>query len=231
MVTEAELQDLMNTGLKTYFHDAFLSHEHINTAVNQTAAITENITQLRLQTGVQEDSEVRANYDRSFFNPRYGTLRMKVRLNSMSDLSMFFGFKSSLSAPWWGMTEACAGFFIDNVNDPGVLYFYTGNGDAGAPAYQATPISGIAMTRWHVYEIEFNKARWYTIPYTVPYFDKNVLPGLKQGIIRKWSEPYVNGATLPGDEMQYIVFYLANKVGTNKSIEVQHITYSEVYPD
>lgn len=231
MVTEAELQDLMTTGLKTYFHDAFLTHAHINTSLTQTAHLTENITQLQLSTGVQQNSEARANYDREFFNPRYGTLRFKARTNAMSDITLFMGFKSTLTAPTWGMTEACAGLFIDYANDPGVLYFYTGNGSVDAPDYQATPIADIDMLRWLVYEIEFNKFRWYSLPYSVPYFDKNVLPGLKQGIIRKWSDVHTNGSVLPDDTMNYIVFYITNEVGLNRYLDLQHVTYSEVYPD
>jgi hypothetical protein len=231
MVTEAELQDLMSTGLKTYFHDAFLSHEHIDTSLTQTAFCTKNVTQLLISTGVQQDSEARANYDREFFNPRYGTLRFKARVNEMSGLTMFMGFKSTLSAPWWGMTESCCGLFIDNANDPGVLYFYTGNGSAAAPNYQATPIVDIDMTRWLVYELEHNRFRWYNVPYTVPYFDKNVEAGLKQGMFRKWSSVQTNGSVLPDDTMHYIVFYVTNNTGATKYIDLQHVTYSEVYPD
>lgn len=231
MVTEAELQDLMSTGLKTYFHDAFLTHEHVDTATTQTASVVENITQLLLATGVQQDSEVRANYDRQFFNPRYGTLRFKARISDYTDLTMFLGFKSTLSAPTWGMTESCAGLYIDNANDAGVLYFYTGNGDAAAPNYQATPIADIDVTRWITYELEFNRFRWYSIPYTVPYFDKNVEAGLKQGLFRKWSNVCTNGSVLPYDTMHYLVFYITNKTGFNKYIDLQHVTYSEVYPD
>jgi len=231
MVTEAELQDLMTTGLKTYFHDSFLTHENIDTAVTQTAAAYKYVTQLLLSTGVLQDSEARANYDRSFFNPRYGKLSIKARLNSMDDLTMFMGFKGTLAVPAWGMTEACAGLLIDNKNDPGVLYFYTGNGSALHPAYQATPIMDIDMTRWLIYEIEFNRFRRYSLPFIVPYFDKNVEDKLKEGLSRKWSERTTNGSTLPADEMQYIMFYITNNVGTTKTMDVQHVTYSEVYPD
>ena len=231
MMSEKDLQDMMTTGLKTYFHDPFLSHDHIDTSVVQTASVTENVTQLLLATGVQEASDVRANYDRTFFNPRYGTLRVKVRLNSMADSFAFFGFKSTLADPSWQMTESHAGVMLYN----GVMHAVTGGSLKGNPPgvvdYQVTPLMDLDATRWIVYEIEFNKIRWYSTPYTVPYFDKNVPPKLKQGIIRKWSLPYVNGVVLPQDELHYIVFYVKNEVGTNKSLEVQHVTYSEVYPD
>lgn len=227
MVTEEELQDLMTTGLKTYFHDPFLSSEHITSAVTQTGYVYKNLAQLKVETGVQEASEARANYDREFFNPLYSILRFKMRLNSMADTFMFAGFKSTLAAPTWHMTETHAGIMLYD----GTCYFVTGNGDPGSPFYQVTPIADIDMTRWLIYEIEGHTFRWYSLPYTVPYFDKNVLPGIKQGIIRKWSGLYTNGSVLPDDTMHYLVFYIKNNVGQNKYLELQHATFSEVYPD
>jgi len=231
MVTELELQDLMTTGLKTYFHDSFLSTEMVDTSLTQTAAVYKHVGQVLIASGVQEGSEARANYDVPIFNPRYGTLRIKLRLNSMKGCTVFVGFKGTLLAPTWGMTETCSGLFIDYANDAARLYFYTGSGSAGAPASQVTPIVDIDMTRWLVFEISHNNMRYYSVPYTVPYFDKNVLPGIKQGMTRKWSKNYQNGSVLPADEMQYIVAYIKNHTGNNQTLDMQHITYSEVYPD
>lgn len=203
----------------------------LDLAVTQTGSITSYPSQLRLDTGIQMSSEARANYSRPFYNPRYGSLRFKVRLNSTDGLTMFLGLKSTLTAPTWGMTESCSGIFIDYKNDAGTLYFYTGNGDTDHPDYQYTPIMDIDMTRWLVFQIDFYQVRWYSLPYTVPYFDTNVLPGLKQGIIRKWSKWIHNGSTLPGDEMHYIYAYIRNGVGAIKNLELQFFNYSEVYPD
>ena len=231
MFSEEDLQDLVTTGLKTYFHDAFLTHENIDTSVTQTAAVQESVTKLLISTGVLEASEARANYDTASFNPRYGKLRVKVRLNSASDSFVFFGFKKTLSAPTWNMDESHSGLMLHN----GIMYAVTGGSLKNNPPdivdYQATPIADIDPTRWIVYEIEFNKIRWYSLPFMVPYFHKNVPDKLKQGIIRKWSAPYVNGVVLPEDAMHYIVFYVKNSTGNTKSLEVQHVTYSEVYPD
>jgi len=231
MVTQSDLADLLTTGLKTRFHDCFLGSEHIDIAITQTAYVYRNLAQLLIATGVQQSSEARANYDRSFFNPRYGTLRFKMRLNDVKGLSFFIGFRSTLAAPAWGMTEGCAGLFMDDKNDAGVLYFYTGNGDIAHPDYQATPIMDADLLRWLVFEIQFYKFRWYSLPYVVPYFDENVLPGLKQGMTRKWSKTMRNGSVLPADEMHYIYAYIKNAVGYNKYLELQFIDYAEVYPD
>jgi hypothetical protein len=231
MVTEADMQDLMTTGLKTYFHDPLLVQDQFDTAVTQTATVTGSNCRVLMQTDVQQDSEARVNYNRSFFNPRYSVLRMKLRFNSASDVFAFWGFKSTLSAPTWHMDESHAGFMIYN----GTLYAVTGGSLKGNPPdivdYQTTPITDIDLTRWLIYEIEFNKFRWYSLPYTVPYFDKNVIPKLEEGLIRKWSQVYENGNVLPQDEMHYLVFYLTNSVGANKTMELQHVTYSEVYAD
>ncbi len=231
MVTQDDLQDLMATGLKTYFHDNFLSTEQITQAVTQTGVITTGLAQLLLNTGVQQASEVRANYAREWLNPLYSKLYIKLRLNEMDGVTMFFGFKSTLAAPTWGMTETCAGLYIDYVNDAGTPYFYTGNGDPDHPDYQYTPIKDMDMTRWLLYKIEGYKFSWYSLPYTVPYFDKNVLPSLKQGMLRKWSNVYTNGSTIPDDTLHYLVFYINNGVGATRTLEVQKINYAEVYPD
>jgi hypothetical protein len=231
MVTQDELQALSMTGLKTYFDDSFLSTEQITQAVTQTGSINTSVCQLKLETGVQQDSTARLNYENMFFNPRYSKLYFAMRLNSMDSVSMFAGFKYALAAPTWGMTATCAGLYIDGTNDPGVLYFYTANGDPSFPNFQATPITDIDMTRWLIFKIEGNRFSWYSLPYTVPYFDKDVLPGLKQGLIRKWSTVTINGSYLPDDSMHYIMFYIRNHTGADKTLEVQKISYAEVYPD
>lgn len=231
MVEQDDLQDLMVTKLKTYLHDNFLSTEQIAQATTQTGVITSNVAQLLMNTGVQSGSEVRANYIRSFFNPLYSKLYIKLRLNDMDGVTMFFGLKHAATAPTWGMTESCAGLYIDYKNDAGTLYFYTANGDPDHPNFQVTPIKDIDMGRWLLYKIEGNKFSWYSLPYTVPYFDKNVLPGLKQGIVRKWSSVYTNGSYIPDDALHYIVFYIKNGVGATRYLDVQKINYAEVYPD
>lgn len=231
MTNQDELQALMMENLKTYIHDNFLSTEQITQAVTQTGVINTGLQQLLLNTGVQEASEVRANYARSWLNPLYSKLYLKLRLNDMDGVTLWFGLKSTLAAPSWGMTESCAGVLIDYKNDAGTPYFYTGNGDPDNPGYQATPIKDIDMARWLLYKIEGYKFSWYSLPYTVPYFDKNVLPGLKQGIIRKWSGVYTNGSTIPDDTLHYLVFYIKNGVGLSRTMEVQKINYAEVYPD
>lgn len=227
MVTQADLQDLMAAGLKTYFHDPFLSSEHIDIAITQTASVARNLAGLLVASGVQDASEARANYDREYFNPLYARLLFKMRLNSMADVTLFAGFKSTLDAPVWGMTGTCAGIYIDSKNDPGVPYFYTADGDN----YQATPLIGMDMTRWLTYEIDGYKFRYYCLPYTVPYFDENVLPGLMQGMTRKWSDITTNASYMPADSMHYLTFYVKNHVGANKYAELQSINYAEVYPD
>lgn len=231
MTSEKDAQDLVTTQLKTFFHDSFLSHDHVAVATTQTSASIENVTQLLLSTGVQESSEIRANYDRAFFNPRYGTLRVKARFNSADDVFAFIGFKKTLAAPTWNMTESHAGIMIYN----GHVYAVTGGSAKGAAPdlqdFQATIIPGIDATRWLVYEVAFNKVRYYSIPFTVPYFDREAFPKIKEGLVRKWSGQYANGNVLPADEMHYLVFYVKNAVGAQKYVDVQHVTYSEIYPD
>jgi hypothetical protein len=227
MVTTDELQDMATQQLKIWQHDIFSGVEQMDYAATQTGAVTIDLCDAVLDTGIQSLSTARMNYYNALFNPMYGRLLVKLRLSSSSDVFAFWGFKQTLAAPTWGMTESHAGFMFYN----GALYFSTG--DSGTPSAhgQVTPITDCDVTRWLVYEIESNAGRFYSLPYTVPYFDKNVLPGLKQGLIRKWSPAYLNGSAVPQDSAHYFMFYVANTTGAAQVMELQFIDYAEVYPD
>lgn len=235
MVTADELQELAMTGLKTWLFDNFMSTEQWTQAVTQTGVITTGLQQLLLETGIQQGSEARANYGRAWMNPLYGTLYFKLRLNSMSDVFMFAGLTTTITAPEWPLDlpmPAWAEFsFTGIMVYQGTLYFITGTGDPTNPAVKVTQVADADMTRWLVFKVEGDKFSWYSLPYTVPYFDKDVAPGLKQGIIRKWSGVYSNATCTPDDAEHYLVFYIINEVGANKSLEVQKVSYAEVYPD
>lgn len=235
MVTSDELQDMAMTGLKTWIYDCFLSTEQWTRAVTQTGAITTGLQQLLLNTGIQQGSEARANYARAWLNPLYGTLYFKLRLSGMADVFMFAGLTTTLTDPEWTKASpmpAWAQFSHAGIMVyQGALYFVTGDGDLASPQVRVTPITDADMTRWLVFKVEGDKFSWYSLPYTVPYFDKDVLPGIKQGIIRKWSGIYSNATCAPDDAQHYLVFYITNEVGANKTLEVQKVSYAEVYPD
>ena len=227
MVTADELQDIDTTGLKIRLHDIFTGVEQMEYAATQTGYVTIDLCDAVIDTGVQQGSTARMNYYNALFNPLYGRLLVKLRMSSASDVFAFWGFKETLAAPSWNMTESHAGFMLYN----GVLYFSTG--DSGTPSAhnQVTVIQDCDVTRWLVYEIEGSSGRFYSLPYTVPYFDKDVLPGLKQGLLRKWSPEYKNGIVTPKDVMHYFMFYVENATGAPQQMELQFIDYAETYPD
>lgn len=243
MVTQDEEQGLMMAGLKTYFHDCFLSTEQLGMAAAQTGEITTGLGQLIISTGVQQASTARVNYQRKIFNPLYSKLYFKMRLNSMDDVFMFAGLTTTLDEPEWTKAlptpdwakHSHTGLMVKD----GTLYFVTGSAyvppvvppPAWATPVQVTPIADIDMRRWLVFRIEGDRFSWYSLPYTVPYFDKDVLPGLKQGMIRKWSAVYTNGSARPDDTAHYMVFFVKNTTGHTKYMEIQKINYAEVYPD
>jgi hypothetical protein len=196
-------------------------------AVTQTGAVTLRQFSALLETGLQQGSTARMNTAANTWNPRYGTLDVKLRLDAEENVFMFAGFKKSLDAPTETMTESHAGLLFYG----GTLYFSTGNSDPLNPTQQKTTIAETDMTRWLLFRINFNRFKWYSLPYTVPYFDTQALPGLQQGMTRKWSAETVNGSTLPEDTVHYLVFYIANTVGANRTLELQHLNYGEVYPD
>jgi len=227
MVTQSELEALLTTNLKIWQHDTFLSSEQLQQATNQTGYVTVGLQDALLDTGVQALSYARLNYFNALFNPLYGKLLLKLHISSKDNVFAFFGFKKTLDAPAFDMTESHAGFILYN----GALYFSTGDGAIPSAHQQRTVIQDCDVTRWLVFKVEENKGMYYSLPYTVPFFDKDVLPGLKQGIIRKWSPVYQNGAVRPEDVAHYLVFFIRNSVGASKQMRLQFINYSEVYPD
>lgn len=235
MVNQDDIQKLMTTDLKIYMDDCFLSTDQLTTAVTQTAAASLGLQNVIIQTGVQEGSAARMNYNRQMFNPLYSKLYFRVRLNSMDDIFMFAGLTTTLDTPEWTKTlpmpswaqQSHTGIMLHE----GTLYFISGDGDDTNPKIQVTPIKDIDMTRWLIYKIEGYKFSWYSLPYTVPYFDKDVLPKLKQGIIRKWSTVTRNGSAIPDDVVHYLTFYVENTAGYEKIVTVQRVNYAEVYPD
>ena len=235
MVDADELQELAMTGLKTWMFDCFQSTEQLSTAVTQTGTATTGLQQLLLNTGVQSLSTARINYARQWFNPLYGTLYFKLRLSDMKDVFMFAGLTTTLTNPAWTIgtpMPAWAKFSHTGIMVyQGSLYFVTGDGGPSSPQVRVTPVADADMTRWLVFKVEGASFSWYSLPYTVPYFDKDVLPGIKQGIIRKWSGVYSNATCAPDDAQHYMVFYIKNLVGAAKWLEVEKVSYAEVYPD
>jgi hypothetical protein len=148
---------------------------------------------------------------------------------------MFAGLSTSLLDPVWDRTLPMPAW--SKLSHAGImvylgrLYFVTGTGDLYNPQVRVTEIADADMTRWLVFKVEGDRFSWYSLPYTVPFFDKDVLPGIKQGIIRKWSGLYSNASCAPDDAQHYLVFYVTNLVGASKQLEVQKISYAEVYPD
>lgn len=251
MVTQDELQKLMTENLKIYFDDCFLATDQLTTATTQTGDVSLGLQNAVLNTGVQEGSTARLNYNRAMFNPLYSKLYFKLRLNSMDDVFMFAGLTTTLADPEWPKDLPMPGWAKHSYT--GIMlhqeivklkkivnfYFVTGNvitkvPDVGLPRpknYQLTPIADIDPTRWLIFKIEGHKFSWYSLPYTVPYFSKNVLPGLKRGRVRVWSHVYNNSTAIPDDVVHYLTFFIKNEVGASKQLTLQRINYAEVYPD
>ena len=227
MAFSDDLTDLLTTGLRLRLHDSFLSSGAWSSTVSQTGAATFALAHLKASTGIQQGSVARPYYTRNVFNPLYGKLRIKLRLNEAASTFFFMGFKHTAAAPSWHMTESHVGIMLYQ----GTLYLTTGNGDPSYPAFQVTAIPSFSMSDWHVYEIAATSFRYWTVPCTVPYFDANVLPSLKEGMIRKWSPWYRNLNTLPDDTVHYLVLHVENLVGSTRYCEAEFIDYQEVYPD
>jgi hypothetical protein len=167
------------------------------------------------------------NYISSIFNPLYATVLLKIRASAKTDIEFFFGFKEPPGIPTLTMTENHLGVYFKDGN----LYFSTGRTDGLTAIYQNTLISGPDPTRWLTYKFDKGIFSWFSLPVVTPYFDSFASPEWERNSARKWSTPTKNGACTPLDQAHYLVFYVKNATAADKTLEIQHVTLSEIYPD
>jgi len=231
MAITDDVQDAAMTGHKYDFTDFFLGSGVIDSATTGTGSASVEIGQWLASTGITALSSSMSYYMRQIFNPRYGRLLIKARVSDMTSCDMFIGFKSSLSPPSWGMTESCAGIYINSVQQNGTAYWYVGNGSTSAPRFKAVALKGLDMTDWLIFDISSKGVRWWAVPEAVPYFDTEAISELEAAKQRRWSDLVQAGGELPGDELHYVLLYVKNKTGATRYVEVQKLAYKEDYPD
>ena len=223
MVTREELIELVSTDFSRYMHDQFLSTEQINTAANQTGAVTKDLFNFHLETGIQSASFAKMYYAVPWFNPKYSTLQFKLQMNSMKDVEMYIGFHEAVIDPSAdsvdGDIRSHAGFFI--IND--VLYITTANEDN----VKTIPLADIDLTNSWLLKIEYDKFYTRPLPVIYPYFD-----GLRtEKPTRAWSLAAQASQYPPYNKLHYVQCYIKNTTNVNKYIDIKHITYGERYAD
>lgn len=219
--------ELVSTHYKHWLHDNFLSTEQISEAVTQTGFITKKLCEIKLETGLQQGSYARINYNNGTFNPLYSVLQMKLKFNSDDSIFAFWGFKEDATNPTFDMTESHAGFMINTEKNVKTMYSSTGNSDPLNPAQQRIALSGIDPTNFNIYKIIHNQFWTRPLPIVQPYFGdiRLIRP------TRAWGLAATNSTITPMNEIHYVMLYIENKTNAERYIELKHITLGEEYAD
>jgi len=214
--------------LKTFLYDNFYSTEHIELTTIGTGFLYNFLGEMRLTTGATANSWCMTNYDIASFNPLYAEAVWKAYASSMDGCFIFFGFKESLSAPTFDMTESHAGFMIYDDGTGGKIYASVADGDE----QQRVELIGIDATRVENYKIEYN--RFFVEP--LPLVESQLgLPGILTTfptIKREWVELTQLTNYPPQNQVHYIVQYIENgKNNLDKKLTFNRFIYKEVFAD
>ncbi len=179
---------------------------------------------MRLETGVTLGSSCMTNYDIASFNPLYAEAVWKLYASSMNDCFMFWGFKETLSAPTFDMTESHVGFMVED----GKLYASVADG----AEQQRIELIGIDVTRVENYKIAYN--RFFVEP--LPAVEEQLgLPGILTTfpyIKREWVEITQLTNYPPQNQAHYIMQYINNgQNNLDKKLTFNKFIYKEVYAD
>ena len=213
--------------LNKYFYDNFSTTERIEETTTQTGDVETAIFEQTLSTGVTASSICMTNYDYNYFNPTYGEAVWKLRVNSMDNAKVFFGFKETTAAPIFPsegqMTESHLGFMLDWEN--GACHLYASCSDG--TTQRKVEIVGIDMTRVENYKISANKFSIMPLPYVE---EELGLPHV-YSIDRKWREVVDLSAYPAENKVHWIVQYIKNLTGEEKYLKINRFIYKEVYAD
>ena len=214
--------------LKTFLYDNFYSTEHIELTTIATGFLYNLFGEMRLTTGTTASSTCMTNYDIASFNPLYSEAVWKGYVDSMDNCFAFFGFKESLAAPTFDMTESHAGFMIYDDGNGGKIYASVADGTE----QQRVELIGIDAARVENYKVAYNA--FFVEP--LPAVETSLgLPGVLTTfpyIKREWVEMTRLTNYPPKNEVHYIVQYIENgKNNLNKILTLNRFIYSEVYAD
>jgi len=223
MLSDKDLIEFFSAKANRVMCDNFLSADALNRTVTGSSVITPRLFETILQTGILQGSTARVNYNSNYFNPHFSTTLFRLNMDSISDAFMYVGFKASLAAPSFDMTESHAGLVLHN----GSLYFSTGNESGVSAGYINTNLSGIDLTKDNIFKIEYNKLSVMPMPQRFPYFGGFT----KVEADRVWTQKALNSSFPPDDTMHYFVIYLKNLTSTNVALYFRKFAYIESYAD
>jgi len=205
--------------LQYYFYDNFLSSESLTYDATFTGSVTAKLAELKLTTGVVQDSLVVLYYDPVIFNPLYSRVVFKLRLDDPKDCFAFIGYKETTAEPTFDMTESHAGWLFKN----GRVYVSVADGYH----QQRVEVIGIDPVRFMNYQIEYNKFSAQPLP--IVEESLSLLTILS--VDRTWKLMDTLTNCPPINEAHYLVMSIKNSVNAEKNLYVNRIIYREVYAD
>ena len=213
-VTELGIEEL-----KTYFYDSFLSTESLEFENELTGYDNMSATNAEIHTGRSSPSWSLMYYDRQAFNPIYGEIIFKVRINSQENVLAFFGYLGDLTIISEDMITSHIGIIVHD----GHVFFSSANG-----SYQEkVEIMGLDLTK--VYEIKISELAISIkpLPQVISYLG---LPEVEYAP-REWRKIGELTTYIPKDLMHYIAAYVENSTNADKYLTFNRIIYKERYAD
>lgn len=223
MTIKDDILDAFGHASAYFLHDIFLSSEPYDTAVTGTGSVQIRMADTIMSTGILSTSTARLNYTYSLFNPRYSTVFIRERVNSMKDTLVYFGFMETLETPSLTMTQSHAGVFISD----GVAYWSVGNGSSISPTYRNISMPALDFTRDIIVKQHPSGMQYYPLPVVQPYFEQQPV----KSELRKWSNNYSTGSLLPKDQAHYFVWFIKNTTGIAKLAYIKNFTINEEHRD
>jgi len=217
--------------LNKYLYDNFYSTEELEELTTGTGIVEPRIFEMLMSTGVTAGSICETYYNYNYFNPLYGEAVWKLRLNSMNNVKVFFGFKETLDEPIFpsegDMVESHAGFMLDWQTIGGISGPHLYASVADGYSQHKVEITGIDMTHVVNYKIAYNNFSIMPLPYVEEQLG---LPRV-YSIERKWKDLGILGNYPPINEVHWIVHYIRNITNEEKNIKLNRFIYKEVYAD
>lgn len=205
--------------LQYYIYDNYLGTENLIYDSTYTGAVTAKLCELKISSGVVQDSLAVCYYDPVIFNPLYSRAVWKLRIDEPDDCFVFVGFKETINEPTFEMTESHAGWMFKD----GHVYVSVADGYT----QQRIEVIGIDPVRWMNYAIEYNKFSAMPLPIVEEALSLPTIISVE----RVWKLMHTLTNYPPINQVHYVVHSIKNSTNYEKNLYVQRFIYREVYAD
>jgi hypothetical protein len=235
MVTEAEVLKFLTEDRLYFFYDNFFTKDmHVDIGGDISGgpgpggnAVYTLPFDKEMVTGTIIPGIAGFIYNQLLWNPRYGTLMTKARVDNTASQFTFFGFKEWFDLPTFTMTQSHAGFMIKN----GKIYISAGDGALPAAHQWRQEILGWDLTNWLEFKIVGSSGGtefWMrSLPITWDYFGSTE----ELRMTREWTMVGKLTTVIPANQVHFIYFHIQTAESKSKTLSLQHVLYSERYAD